>query len=151
MASFRVESVFGAGVLAVLLFGNIQVAQAGWWERHAHPIGRGISNTASSIAKNPGEALPPCWGSPQTCRGNGGNNGPTVVTPPQEVFLAAYRVDCYDYSSGRDSGDQTLTVTSPVSIEVARDEIVRQLLSSDICRSTGDLTRMTRPGSGRWL
>ncbi|MGY8681101.1 hypothetical protein Q2941_25335 [Bradyrhizobium sp. UFLA05-153] len=118
-------------------------------------IAKSAGKTLESVLKNPGEALPVCWGHPQDCRDDDEKKPPTVSVPPPPpppvLYSASYRVDCLDAQSGRDRGDQTLTTTSPESLEAARSEIRRQLKSGvDLCRQA-DETRVTKAGSGRWL
>jgi hypothetical protein len=123
-------------------------ANAGWIDDITHPIGGLIGKTVESIAKNPVEALPVCWGAPQNCRPNAEKTNVPVSAP---TYTVSYRVDCIDVHTGRDRGDQTITVTSLVSMEDARQGILKQMQNSDLCRGTGDLSRITKAGSGRWL
>jgi hypothetical protein len=56
-----------------------------------------------------------------------------------------------DAQTGAPRADSTLIVTSKVSLEEARNEVLRQYQSIDLCQGNGDLSRRTVPGSGRWL
>jgi hypothetical protein len=136
--------------VAVTLGAAVNV-EAGWFDDHiTHPIGKGIANTVKSIGKNPVEALPVCWGHPQDCREED-KKAPVHVIVPEPTFLVTYRVDCRDAFTGADRADATVTVTSKVSTEDARNEVLRQVQSSDLCQASGDMSRVTKPGTGRWL
>jgi hypothetical protein len=126
--------------------------QAGWFDDHiSHPLGKGIAKTVESIGKDPIEVLPPCWGSPQDCRDDKHKNKPPQIIVPSPTYSVTYRVDCRDAITGADRADNTITVTSTVSVADAQNEVIRRLQSSDLCQANGDTSRVTKPGSGRWL
>jgi hypothetical protein len=109
----------------------------------------GLGKTIESVAKNPVEILPVCWGAPQTCRDE--NKKKITVPVAGPTYSVSFRVRCVDAVSGADRADNTLTVTSTVSREAAVNEILRLYRTTDLCQANGDTTRRMVPGSGEWL
>jgi hypothetical protein len=109
----------------------------------------GVGKTIESIAQNPVEILPVCWGQPQNCRDK--NNKTINVPVSQPTYSASFRVRCVDAVTGADRADNTVTVTSTVSLEAAREEILRLYRTTDLCQANGDTSRRMVPGSGEWL
>jgi hypothetical protein len=62
----------------------------------------------------------------------------------------SYRVDCRDRDTGGDRADNTLTVAAPTR-EAAVAAIEQALRTRDICQDSGDLSRISVPGTGRYL
>lgn len=137
---------FAALLLAGVPYASTSV-QAG--EGFLQKFGDGLRHTVESVVKNPVEALPVCWGQPQNCRGEDKKTAQVKVAP--QTFSATYRVDCIDAVTGADRADNTITATSTVSLDEARNEIIRRYQTSDLCQANGDTSRITKPGSGRWL
>jgi hypothetical protein len=98
--------------------------------------------------------FPVCWGSPQDCRDDARRNqkAGTGGAQTQQVALVSvsYRVDCRDRNTGRDRADSTVTVTAS-SRQAAVAEIERLARAQDLCQGNGDQSRVTVPGSGRYL
>lgn len=138
------------GAVAMMVAGTVPLslpAHADWWSRNVAPIGRGINKTVNSVVKNPIEAFPICWGSPQNCRGNPGS---AQVRPVPSQIAVSYRVDCKDRDTGADRADTTITIAAPTR-EAAVTAINQEAQSRDLCQSNGDLSRITVPGSGRFM
>jgi hypothetical protein len=139
-------------VVAIMVAGAAPLslpAHADWWSQHVAPIGRSINKTFNSVVKNPIEAFPMCWGSPQDCRGKPGPVHAYVASAPNGVAVS-YRVDCRDRDTGADRADTTVTVAAPTH-DAAVAAILQKAQTSDLCQSNGDLSRVTVPGSGRFL
>jgi hypothetical protein len=124
-------------------------------EKATHDTGKAIEKatqdvgkTIESVAKNPVEILPVCWGEPQTCRDE--NKKKITVPVAAPTYSASFRVRCVDAVSGADRGDNTVTVTSTVSREAAVNEILRLYRTTDLCQANGDTSRRMVPGSGEW-
>jgi hypothetical protein len=118
--------------------------------KEAERFGKTIGKTAESIAKNPVEIFPVCWGSPQTCRDDVEKKKTTIPNPPT-TYSVSFRVRCKDAQTGANRADTTLTVTSTVSREAAVQEVLRQYETTDLCQSNGDTSRVMVPNSGEWL
>jgi hypothetical protein len=72
---------------------------------------------------------------------------PAAVLPKR--FSATYRVDCVDVDTGADRADTTITATSDVSEDAARNYILNLASRSDLCQANGDTSRVAK--SGRWM
>jgi hypothetical protein len=95
--------------------------------------------------------FPVCWGSPQDCRDDANKRIQTVAPGGTPSFVSvSYRVDCRDRDTGADRADNTVTATAKTR-DAAVAEIERLARSSDLCQGNGDLSRVTVPGSGRYL
>jgi hypothetical protein len=77
---------------------------------------------------------------------------PTVpASAPVRHYSATYRVDCIDANTGRDRADNSITATSDASQAAAVNYILDLANRSDLCQANGDTSRITKPGSGRWM
>jgi hypothetical protein len=70
---------------------------------------------------------------------------------PVNKYTATLRVDCMDAQTGADRADNTITASSNVSTADARNYIINLANRSDLCQANGDTSRVTKPGSGRWM
>jgi hypothetical protein len=70
-----------------------------------------------------------------------------------ELYQITYRVDCRDRQTGRDAGDETLTITSPHSYPHAEALARSEVENRNVCFNPawGDRDRVMVPGSGRTL
>ena|ERR1700682_1404773 len=94
--------------------------------------------------------FPICWGSPQDCRDDAKKKNKTINAGGPPLVSVSYRVDCRDRDTGASRADSTITVTAPTRA-AAVAEIEQTIRSSDICQGNGDFSRITVPGSGRYL
>ena len=93
--------------------------------------------------------FPVCWGHPQDCRDDAVKKSKAQGGEPQLVSVS-YRVDCVDKDSGAPRADSTMTVTA-LTRDAAVAEIEKARGKGDVCQGNGDLSRITVPGSGRYL
>lgn len=141
-------SLFVAALCAVSTVCPSGTAQAG--EGFFQKIGDGWKNVIPKVQlKSPQELLPVCWGSPQECRDDNQRNG-TQTHQAQARVSVSYRVDCRDRDTGRDRADNTVTVSAPTRA-AAVAEIERLARTTELCQANGDSSRVTVPGSGRYL
>ena len=94
--------------------------------------------------------FPVCWGSPQDCRDDAKKQDQRTSGGPQPLVSVSYRVNCRDRDTGGNRADSTVTVTASTRAGAVA-EIERLARSTDLCQGTGDLSRVTIPGSGRYL
>jgi hypothetical protein len=156
---WRVRTLAAAGIAGLSLCAGIpngaNVAHAG--EGFFQKIGDGwkkgkwIPGIPNVRPQTVQEVLfPVCWGHPQDCRESAKPAGGPSQRVPEAWVSVSYRVDCRDRDTGADRADNTVTVTAPTRDQaVARiEELAR---TSDLCQANGDLSRITVPGSGRYL
>lgn len=82
---------------------SITEARGDWWSDH-NPLKQITPNWGPLIPhpQSGGEIIPPCWGSPQTCRGSSAGNGVRGIAPgaaPGLNFSVTHRYNCSDQSS----------------------------------------------------
>jgi hypothetical protein len=94
--------------------------------------------------------FPICWGSPQDCREGAKNKNQQATGGAQPLVSISYRVDCRDRDTGGDRADSTITVTASTR-QAATAEVERLAHTTDLCQGSGDRSRVTVPGSGRYL
>jgi Repeat of unknown function (DUF5648) len=66
-------------------------------------------------------------------------------------YSATYRVDCQDALTKADRADDTITATSFISEDDARNYILNIANKTDLCQANGDKSRVTKAGTGRWM
>jgi hypothetical protein len=78
---------------------------------------------------------------------------PAAAPAPAPVaqYSATLRVGCLDAQTGADRADNTITATSTISTADAMNYILNLANRSDLCQANGDTSRITRPGSARWM
>jgi hypothetical protein len=131
------------GILLSVAAGYPQAyAGEGFFEK----IGNGPRNVVVGIIEHPQRIFPPCWGSDRC-----DNPSETTATAQRPYYSVSFRVDCVDAVTGADRADNTVTVTSPVSIDDARNTVMQSYQTTDLCQANGDRSRRMVPGSGRWL
>lgn len=95
--------------------------------------------------------FPVCWGSPQDCRDSAKKDQRTAGGISTSTWVTvSYRVDCRDRDTWADRADSTITVQAPTRAD-ALAAIEQQEQISDLCQANGDLSRVTKPGTGRYL
>jgi hypothetical protein len=76
---------------------------------------------------------------------------PIVVPTPANLYWVTYRVDCIDARTGTNRADNTVTQSSTVSRADAMNIVLILSRQEDLCQANGDTSRVTKPGSGRWM
>ncbi|MEA2918597.1 MAG: hypothetical protein QOJ15_10678 [Bradyrhizobium sp.] len=96
--------------------------------------------------------FPVCWGSPQDCRDDAKKNNTSRAAGQQvaTVVSVTYMVDCIDATDGADRADSVVTVSASTR-QAAVAEIERLKQTTDLCQGNGDLSRVTKRGTGRYL
>jgi len=114
--------------------------------------GRWLPGVPSVRPKSVQEVLfPVCWGSPQDCRGTANKDQKTAGgASTSNWVMVSYQVDCRDRYTGADRADNTITVQAPTR-EEAVATIEQQERTGDLCQANGDSSRVTKPGTGRYL
>jgi hypothetical protein len=78
------------------------------------------------------------------------DQGPARAAPAVK-YSATLRIDCQDAQTGAPRADNTITVVSNVSQQDAENQILAITGRSDICQANGDTTRVSIPGTARWM
>ena len=72
---------------------------------------------------------------------------PTILSPRS---LVASHVYCKDKATGAPRAASTVTVSASTR-QAAVNDIERMIRNGDVCQENGDVSRVTVPGSGRYL
>ena len=74
----------------------------------------------------------------------------TAPSGAPNTVSVSYRVNCRDRDTGADRADNTLTVAAPTR-DAAVAVIEQALQTRDIRQDSGDLSRVSVPGTGHYL
>jgi len=95
--------------------------------------------------------FPICWGRHHDdCRSNAASRSEVTTDDLHPPPSARYRVDCKDRATGAWQAVSTVTISASTR-QAAVNEIERMIRAGDVCQGNGDLSRITVPGSGRYL
>ncbi len=135
--------VFGVSILVSVGTGTLAHA----CESVFCKIGDGPRHVVEGVVAHPQRIFPPCWGSDRC--DDPAKAGPTQGPHPSKRAKLISE-DCKDAVTGADRADNT-TRPSSISLDEARNEIIRRYQTADLCQANGDTSRITKPGSGRWM
>jgi hypothetical protein len=95
--------------------------------------------------------FPICWGRHHDdCRNNPAGRSEVASDDLQPPFSVTYRVECKDKATGASRATSTVTISASTR-QAAVNDIERMIRTGDVCQGNGDSSRMTVPGSGRYL
>jgi hypothetical protein len=114
---------------------------------------RGMALNVSSLKPQTWHEMivPICWGRHRDdCRSNPASRSEVTSDDLQPPFSVTYHVDCKDRATGASRAASTVTVSASMR-QAAVTDIERMIRTGDVCQRNGDLSRITVPGSGRYL